>query len=281
MKNAILFWFYKDIDICINRLELLKKYNPQTPIHGLFGGKTNEIELFNTRLHKQLDSFTACYTEKEPEWKWKYGDLLIANWYEKAGQYFDWDRIVIAQWDMLILTDITNLIDEINPNELYLSGIRPVYEVKGWWNWVKRDKSEYDEFLNMVYDDFGKGFEPMCCQFIFVCMPKDFLEKYYKLNLEKGFIEYRLPTLASALGFKFGECATLSCYWPNEPEQNAKNSDNISITAQTIPIGLKYILKQLLSSKGDRVFHPYYRLFPNKMSSIFKLILKFTKEKFN
>jgi len=29
MKLAILFWFYKEQEICENRLKLLRKYNPE------------------------------------------------------------------------------------------------------------------------------------------------------------------------------------------------------------------------------------------------------------
>ena len=36
MKKAILFRFYKEIDVCINRLKLIKKYNPELEIFGLY-----------------------------------------------------------------------------------------------------------------------------------------------------------------------------------------------------------------------------------------------------
>jgi hypothetical protein len=38
MNLAILFWFYKEPEICRNRLKLLKVKNPNTQIFGLYGG---------------------------------------------------------------------------------------------------------------------------------------------------------------------------------------------------------------------------------------------------
>jgi len=35
MKLAILFWFYKEPEICQNRLELLRQNNPTISIYGL------------------------------------------------------------------------------------------------------------------------------------------------------------------------------------------------------------------------------------------------------
>lgn len=279
MKNAILFWFYKDVDICINRLELIKKYNPDIPIHGLFGGDTSQIESFSDIIGTLVESFTPCFTEKSSEWKWKYGDKLIAEWYKKTGQFFNWDRIIIVQWDMLLMTNISNLTKELGKEELYISGLRPVYEVKDWWNWVKRDISDYENFLKEIRELYSKEFEPLCCQFIFVCLSRTFLNQYYQLKLDKGFIEYRLPTIASALGYTFGSIPKLSCYWPSEPREKGTLQPNISITAQTIPIGLKYILKHMTSPNGDRVFHPYYRLFPNSVGNAVKLLSnKFNKK---
>jgi hypothetical protein len=280
MKKAILFWFYKDLDVCINRLQLLRKYNSNVEIFGLFGGNNSDIELFESKLSPFLDDFTACCTEKDPLWKWKYGDSMISEWHIKKGQYLDWDTIVIAQWDMLLLTDVDKLLGELQKDEVYLSGLRPVSEVAKWWNWVKRDTADYELFLQDMHSKFGVSFEPMCCQFIVVCLPKSFLDKYSKYDLELGFIEYRLPTYASALGFNFAECPKIKCFWPSEPSDKIVKANEISITAQTIPIGLKTIFLHLFKPSGDRVFHPYYRLFPADFKSGLELLLSIVKSKF-
>ena len=47
MELAILFWFYKEPEICLNRLKILKKYNPDLKIFGLFGGDIKEEKNYN------------------------------------------------------------------------------------------------------------------------------------------------------------------------------------------------------------------------------------------
>lgn len=74
MKKAILFRFYKEIDVCINRLKLIKKYNPELEIFGLYWwDKTQENE-YKDKLWKYLNDF---YTLESEDWHWKriYWDL--------------------------------------------------------------------------------------------------------------------------------------------------------------------------------------------------------------
>ena len=43
MQLAILFWCYKDVRICRDRLQHLRRDNPHSPIYLLFGG---ELEVY-------------------------------------------------------------------------------------------------------------------------------------------------------------------------------------------------------------------------------------------
>ncbi len=281
MKIAILFWFYKDVNICRNRLLLLRKHNPGVRIYGLFGGDTKEIIKFEKQLAPFLDDFAACCTEKDSNWKWKQGDAMIAEWYRQRGKFLEWDTVVVAQWDMLILTKILSFLSGLKEGELFLSGLRPIEEVIVWWNWVKRegDRDDYLAFLEDIYSKFGKHTKVFCCQFIFVCLPKQFLEKYSEYNLVKGFIEYRLPTYANALGFKFGACPRIKCDWPGDPLADDLPPNKRTITAQKIPIDLKTILLNIINPCGDRVFHPYNRLFPVDIFSALSLSISILKDR--
>jgi len=51
MKRIILFRFHTNVDICKNRLRLLKKYNPEVKIFGLFGGQERDLEKFQKILN--------------------------------------------------------------------------------------------------------------------------------------------------------------------------------------------------------------------------------------
>ena len=98
---AVVFWFYKEPEICINRLKLIKKYNPKIKIFGLFGGNQNEESLYNEKLGGYLDDFYT-HPSANSDWKWIHGDLMLLDWYKDRGQKLKWDSVVIVQWDMLV-----------------------------------------------------------------------------------------------------------------------------------------------------------------------------------
>ena len=138
---SILFWFYKDSAVCINRLRLLRKYNPQIPIYGLYGGNSEEAPRFKTALGPYLDDFFHYTTPASEQWKWENGDLMIAAWYRNRGQFLPWRTLVVVQWDMLIFDYIEKVFEELKEGEILLSSVRPLSEVASWWACMRRDGS--------------------------------------------------------------------------------------------------------------------------------------------
>src|SRR3989344_3933541 len=118
MKLAILFWFYKEQEICENRLKLLRKYNPEMKIFGLYGGQTSEAGKYQNRLGEYLDDFYKFTSGKDEEWKWLNGDLMILDWYEKRGRNLDWGSVAIIQWDTLVLDSLSKQFQGIKKNQI-------------------------------------------------------------------------------------------------------------------------------------------------------------------
>lgn len=85
MKIAILFWFYKEPQVCENRLKILRKYNPDTPIYGLYGGDSKDENIHRSILNKYLDDFYVFNKKRDTNWKWLHGDLMITDWYRERG----------------------------------------------------------------------------------------------------------------------------------------------------------------------------------------------------
>ncbi len=138
MNLAILFWFYKEPEVCENRLRLLKKTNPGLKIFGLYGGEQKQAKEYEDRLGKYLNDFYAYSGEKSAEWKWINGDLLILDWYEKRGKNLVWDSVVIVQWDMLVFDSFLNLFKGIQRGQIFLSGLRPLdKKIEENWDWTK------------------------------------------------------------------------------------------------------------------------------------------------
>ncbi|HEY9909586.1 MAG TPA: hypothetical protein V6D18_18500, partial [Thermosynechococcaceae cyanobacterium] len=154
MKLAILFWFYKEPEVCQNRLVILRQHNPTTPIYGLYGGDLATIDQYKSTLSPHLNDFYAFTEAKDSYWKWVQGDLMITQWFHDRGKELEWDTILIVQWDMLVFGAVEELFSMLKQDEILLSGLRPITEVENDWQWVSPKipdlRQRYLEFLAHV-----------------------------------------------------------------------------------------------------------------------------------
>jgi hypothetical protein len=252
---AILFWCYKAPSICRERVALLRALNPELPIYVLYGGPAHDRSAMVRSLSIGIDDFLAYDGPEDPRWRWLNGDLMIADWYQQRGRSLRWDTIAVAQWDLLALATFREAFVPLKRNELFVTGLRPMREVEAWWIWVARNV-EYQKFLNAVFQRWGRV-EPLASQFILAALPRTFLAEFAgSVPRNVGFIEYRLPTLAKVLGFSFGNCPKLECWW-NEPNGPKPSPNQLAMSASPESLPLNFIAEQLCHPNGPRFFHPF------------------------
>jgi hypothetical protein len=269
MKLAILFWFYKEPQICKNHLELIRRYNAITPIYVLYGGELEDADKYKLILGEYLDDFYVFTQNKSSSWKWHLGDLLITDWYSQRGKDLLWDTIIIIQWDMLIFGSVHELFSMLKKDSILLSGLVPIKKIENRWTWTSTSiapeiREQYLNFLNYVKQKYSYAQEPLGCVFIVVCFPRSFLEKYASVEQpELGFLEYRVPIYAQIFETPF--CV-------DHPFQIAGSGDSTTskneetLNAKRFDISLITIFKHLIDRNGARVFHPYRKVFPLKRS---------------
>ncbi len=278
MKLAILFWFYKDAAICRNRLKLLRRYNPDTPIFGLYGGDPAQAATFQSALACYLDDFFVYPEAKDNEWKWFNGDLVITKWYRRRGHLLSWDTIVVVQWDMLIFGKLAEVFSELKEGELLLSSLRPVEEVANWWEWVTQHKQRYEAFVEHLKREHGYDGPAYCCQFVVACLPRRFCEQYSVIrNPELGFIEYRLPTYARVFGIPFCGSRTFDCWWPADPATKHLFKHHRPLSAAGVRLPYRVLFSHLLRPRGARVFHPFFKTVPLDARSTLEFLVDLLK----
>ncbi len=257
MQLAILFWFYKEIEVCENHLELLEKYNPNLKIYGLFGGEKNEATKYEKRLGKYLDNFYIS-PHDDSDWKWINGDLMILDWYKNRGKNLEWDSIAVVQWDILIFDSIEKQFSEMKKKEIFLSGTKVLdKETENRWSWTKpegEERKNYLGFIDYIKDKFNYVGETLCCLFIFQIFPRIFFEKYLTVKDRKiGMLEYKIPMYAKIFNIPFFK-KDLGVWW-----FELGDSKDFPLNAKTKEIEKAFIEKELVKQDGFRMFHPYYK----------------------
>lgn len=256
MQLAILFWFYKNPELCQKRLALLRNHHPNIKIFGLYGGPKTKAPLFKQKLESLLDNFYLC-PERSAQRKWRHGDLMLLDWYVKRGKNLKWSHLAIVQWDMLVHTDLRKLFPQLGKNEIYFSGLRDIVpSLEKRWSWtsprIPRERRLFKKFQTWIKSTYELKDPLPCCLFIFQIFPRVFFDKFKKLrNPEFGFLEYKLPCLAKAWGLKFRR-KDLGVWWYESRGQQPLNA-----LPKEIPSS--FIKNELAKSGGWRIFHPVFK----------------------
>jgi hypothetical protein len=264
MDIAVLFWFYKNITVCTERLERFRRLNPSLKIYALYGGDPSESERALLAINHLVDDFFSFNEPREPKWKWKNGDHLIGSWYLKRGQHLEWNNIFIMQWDMLILKNpLKDILKNMQPEQVLLSGFTNFEKVSQWWGWSKNHPDEISEFKTYLLDKFQYDGPLYACLFIVVCLPRTFLAKYASMAMtELGFLEYKVPTMAKIFGFEVCYDNQFDPWWAANPATTNIPKRNKVLNASRVDIDLTTIFNELINPSGRRVFHPYGKSFP-------------------
>lgn len=268
LKLAILFWFYKDVDVCENRLQLLKKQNPDSKIYWLYGWSKSQENKFKKKLNKYLDNFYTT-PEKNSFKKWIHGDLYILDRYQKIWKKLEWDSIILAQRDLLIFQPIKDIFKWIKKDEIFLphhdlitkkvESNRYRTSIKSYNNKQDTDKikihmrKNYLEFKKYIKEEYW--FQSTLPRIIFMTaiLPRIFFEKYQTVKeIKIGFLEYKIPTYTKIFKIKRFK----KYLW-----EKIIPVDKCPMNADAIEIKKEYIASQLKRKNWRRIFHPYYKIY--------------------
>lgn len=255
MDKAIVFRFYKEPEICLNHLEIVKKHNPGVKVFGLYGWKQEESNTYKTILKDQLDDFyISPYTDshrKRENW-----DLVLADWFTQRGNELQWDSVYIVQRDILIFESLSKIFPDYQRNQIYISWTKILdknTEKKRSWTQETEKRSNYEKFKTLIQEDYGYNKKPLCSLFIFAILPRKFFEKYTALaDNTVGFLEYKLPTYAKIFWLDFYR----KDIWVRRFQPKGKCPQN----ARAEEIRTEYILTELKKKKWRRMFHPYFKI---------------------
>jgi hypothetical protein len=279
-RLAILFWFYRDPALCADRLRLLKRYNAGVPIYGLYGGPPAEAGVFQRALAPWLDDFYAYAVEQSSAWKWRNGDLMIAEWFRARGHALAWDSVVVVQWDMLVLGDVRDLFADLGRDEILLSSLCPVEEVAAHWYWMRASQRKNHErfraFQEHLRTSHGYDGPLYACLFLVVCLPRRFLDPFSRIEApELGWIEYRVPTYANLFGVPLRRLERFDGWWHSAPDaRRTPRRERVLVATGSIPsIPMRTVRYHLRRPGGARIFHPFVYPFPDGAGATLRFVV--------
>ena len=150
MTTHILFRFHKAFDVCAQNLKLLRKLNPSTPIHGMYGG-SGGLESLPQDLTSLMDSVWAIPLE-DPYNNWKNGDICIRWWFKDHGHLYPFSHLVVVEWDMLYFKPLEGMFGPLQPDANYMSLVDK-YQVmlESKWPWIQGSwKWQVDAILKQL-----------------------------------------------------------------------------------------------------------------------------------
>lgn len=251
MKRIIIFRFHDYFDVCENRLKLLKKYNPEILIYGIFGGD----EKYNDNLPKYLRKYFAdvFYLKgKSGDWKWKNFDFALQEWFREQGEKIDFDFVHVVEWDLLLFDSLLTLCPNPKESEVYLTGLVPINKVKKTLVWVTEEpyKQEYPKLLDYVKKNLNFTDDSYASLGPGLSFNRAFIERYSKEPVpEFCNDEIRVTLFAQVYGFELRD-TNFQKKWFNEHEYKYFNCINKNIDS-------KIIAAELKKESGRRVFHPF------------------------
>ena len=267
-RLAALFWFYKAFDLCRERVELLRRFNPGLLVYGLYGGDPADGEAARAALGDRLDDLFLYEGPQDATWRWIHGDQVIAAWHAARGPTLAWDTLVVVQWDMLVLAPLQSMLAELRLGEAAFSGDRPLAEVAPWWGWGgivgnAEQNRVMAEFRAWLSDRFGCDVPLWSCLFVVAALPRGFLDRYLAEGPpEPGFLEYKLPTLARMFGTPVRQVAALDAWWRADPATRDAPPAARAINATGDAVAPALMLAELADPQGRRAFHPVYEIAP-------------------
>ncbi len=259
---AILYWFYKEPVVTQNHLKLLRQHNPNYKIYGLYGGDPAEADVYKSALESELDDFwvyPGTYGA-DPYTKWIHGDLLLLDWYDKRGRNFEWDSIVITQWDMLVFDDVLSQMPGLKTGQIYFAGYRDLDEaLEKHWKWTSpsdEHRQEYTKFCEYMAKAYNWRGPLKACLYLHEVLPRQFFDRYLQMpDKHIGMLEYKDPTLATAWGFDI-YVRDLGVYWGDW--RTWDESPLIATGKHRVPDD--FVKQELNKPDGWRIFHPNHSL---------------------
>jgi hypothetical protein len=239
----------------MNRVQLIRTFNPQVEVFGFFGGRLSETRPAQDYFRGVLKDVFSMQ-DKPALWKWGNQDLAIRAWHAEVGKNAEFDMLHFLEWDLVLFASLDELFGHVGPDTLGLTALTPIANIERDWLWtgIEPFRTDYVDLIHSVETEFKYNGQPQACFGVGGCYPRTFLDKYVAAPLpEITHNEIRLPLFAQILGYQLVDNGLSKGVFCEESEYAIFNVQRQEISVETM-------CSQLADPKGRRGFHPYYSI---------------------
>ncbi len=225
-------------------MRVLKHVNPSVPVYGIYGGPP-ETEGDFAEVRAVLDDWWSASSLRDGRWRWLNLDKVVGHWFLARGRSLEWDWLFEHQMDLLCVRPITEIVHGLEPDQLLLVDPPRTHTQLLWsqWPWVCMGLEDLRQFMTAIEARAGATVELYGESIVYCAVPRSFVEEYQPyLEDLPGIMEYRMPTSARLLGYRF------TTGKPHERETGHLGFSKVSVTDEEI-------VAQLARPDGARLFH--------------------------
>lgn len=245
---ALLYIFYGAPDTCAHRLRIFRELNPFLKIYGICTAGVSQKSRFQI-VEDQCDHLWYL-PDHDAKWCWYNLDKVACMWFEEVGRSLNFEKILVVDWDLLLLEPVDRWLDQVGENEVKIIDV--------WENrnpdenfWTSSRFPEYALFKEKFSAQTPQGYRLLnAFLFAYACTKGALALFTSKVITLPGYCEFRLPTVIASCGIQVSNFC--------RPDNWGKFA---TVTGLSIP--KKLIKKELADPHGFRMFHPVYEPYCN------------------
>lgn len=155
-RRIILYRFHDQFDVCRERLRLLRHFNPDLPIYGLYGGQREDWHDAIQSVKDAVDHL-HMWSAADPHWKWLHPELAVKEWFRAYGDAVPFDLLYEYEYDMLVCAPLHELYPPLPANGLAFHAEALTESVASQWQWTahRAFRPSYLAFCDYLAERYG------------------------------------------------------------------------------------------------------------------------------
>ncbi len=202
-RRVILFRFYNRFDACRERLRVLRHFNPDVPIYGLYGGPPEDWDEARQSV-EDIVVHLHTWSAVDPHWKWLHTDLSVKEWFRAYGHAIPFDLLYEYDYDMLVCAPLHEVYPPLPANGLAFTALRRTESMANRWQWIAHPafRPSYLAFCDHLAERYGVDSIEQVILGPGPLLTRRFLTAFSQLeDCDLVLNEISYPAFAQALGF--------------------------------------------------------------------------------